>query len=720
MRDMFLHAADPLGLPVTALPGIGHVRGEALGQAGVLTVGDLLLNVPRRYLDRSRMPLIRDILRSPSQVRDGSVGEVTLIGTVERLATVPGRTRRAMLTLTDGTGKLSCAWFGKADWLARTFSPGDTVAVSGKLSWFRGLQMTHPDIELVGDSRDDLVHMGRIVPVYPQSSALSGVGLTSKSLRRILRKMLERLADRIPDPVAPDVRQRCSLPTLAQAIYEAHFPTSFAEASRARKRLVFDEFFGLELALARRKHRLGQNVGIAFREVGPTFEKLLRQLPFKLTEGQKQVLREIRRDMKRPTPMSRLLQGDVGSGKTLVALFSAVMAADNGYQTAIMAPTEVLAEQHALTFGRLLFEVGLESVLITGSISPAQRRRALGKVATGQVPVIIGTHALISDNTVFHRLGLVIVDEQHRFGVLQRENLRRKGANADGQAVLPDLLVMTATPIPRSLAQTLFGDLDVSILAEKPPGRQPIRTVSCPARKPERAWEALREAAQRGAQGYVVFPLIEEGEQVSAKAATSGFEELRRGPLRGCRLGLLHGRMPAAERDRVMQAFKAGEMDVLASTTVIEVGVDVPNATVMVVEGAERFGLAQLHQLRGRIGRGTRPSECYLVPGTDKLTPEAERRLAAIASSDDGFLLAEEDLDIRGPGEFFGTRQSGLPEFRLAHVVRDSDTLALARKEAFALIDDDPELAQPEHRALQGLVRPFEQAFAQIEDRTVA
>jgi len=725
-------APDVLALPVSSLAGVGRIRSAALREVGVRNVGDLLRSIPRRYLDRSAMPLIRDLAVARDRRTTDAKVEVTIIGTVLRIRAVPGRKRRTIMTLSDGTGTLDCVWFGEGDWLFHTFSVGDQVAASGTLERFRGWQMTHPEIEQIDRASeaaagadqdgqpDDLMHMGRIVPIYPQQAPLAAVGLHSRGMRRLIRRTLDRFGGRIGDPVPEAIRRRRGLPALADAFRQAHFPDSFELATEARNRLVFDEFLGLELALARRKlSRARHEVGIAFPDVGPRFERLLARLPFELTEGQKQVLREIRRDMRRPAPMSRLLQGDVGSGKTLVAVFCAVMAADNGWQTAIMAPTEVLAEQHALTIGRLLFEVSVDCVLITGSTPQAARRRALAEVAAGDVPVIIGTHVLLSGDVEFARLGLVIIDEQHRFGVVQRESLRRKAGKDER---VPDLLVMTATPIPRSLAQTLYGDLDVSVLAEKPPGRQPIRTVLCTtARAVDAAWTAVRAAAARGEQAYVIFPLIEQNEAIDVRAATEGFEELRAGLLAGCRLRLLHGRMSAGNRDSVMQEFKADRVDVLVSTTVIEVGVDVPNATVMVVEGAERFGLAQLHQLRGRIGRGTEPSTCYLIP-RGKLSDEARRRLDAVASSDDGFELAEVDLDIRGPGEFFGTKQSGLPEFRLAHVVRDAAILAAAREEAFALVERDFDLAEPEHVPLRRLARPFAQALAAREkaDRSTA
>ena len=722
MSTLHAHTSNALTFPVTRLPGIGSVRAHALREIGVATVNDLLQFIPRRYLDRSTMLRICDLRVPPMAARSTTMSasqsrqEVTIIGTIGRIARVPGRTRRTVVTISDGTGTLDCVWFGAADWIERVFSAGDQVAVSGAVKRFRAIQMTHPEIESLGESEEDLVHMGRVIPIYSQPGELSSCGLHSRGMRRLIRKTLDYVAGRIIDPVPVDILSRQALLPLTETFRQAHFPDSFAHAAEARRRLVFDEFFGLELAVVRRKFlRARESSGIEFPQVGERFTQLLNRLPFELTNGQKQVLREIRRDMRSSAPMSRLLQGDVGSGKTLVALFCAVMAADNGYQTAIMAPTEVLAEQHALTVGRLLFEVGIDCVLITGSISLAQRRRATAEIAAGQVPVVIGTHALLSGDLEFHKLGLVIVDEQHRFGVLQRNILRSKG----NHGTVPDLLVMTATPIPRSLAQTLYGDLDVSVLSEKPPGRQPIITIRCPVRKPERAWRAVREAIERGEQAYVVFPLIDQSEKMDLKAVTEGYEELRNGPLKGCRMGLLHGRMSPGERDRTMGEFTAGQLDLLASTTVIEVGVDVPNATTMVIEGAERFGLAQLHQLRGRIGRGAKPSACYLVPGAP-LTEDAKQRMDAITKSNDGFYLAEVDLEIRGPGEFFGTRQSGMPEFRLAHVVKDALILAQARDEACMVLEHDVDLQAPEHIALQALAKPHEQALAEAEKRSIA
>jgi ATP-dependent DNA helicase RecG len=689
---------DPLNLLVARLPRIGTIRSGILAEEGVRSVGDLLRRVPRRYIDRSSIPPINRLRATDD--------EITIIGRVIGVRTFPGKRKRTTVTISDSTGRMECVWFGDAGWIHRVFAPGDVIAVSGKLKRFRGWQMTHPDFELVGDTADDLTHMGRIIAVYPQTTALTESGLHSRGMRSLIRRTLEWLGDGIRDPLPRHILESQGFPPMHDALLQVHFPEDFQQAARARRRLVFEEFLGLELALAQRKHALAaQQTGIEFPEVGDTFTRILDRLPFELTNSQKTVLREIRRDMRSGRSMSRLLQGDVGSGKTLVAVLCAVMAADNGHQTAIMAPTEVLAEQHALIIGRMLFEVGSDCVLITGSTPAAQRRRALTEVATGQVPVVIGTHALLGQDVEFHDLGLVVVDEQHRFGVLQREALRGKSERT------PDLLVMTATPIPRSLAQTLYGDLDVSYMTEKPAGRVPIRTIALRMDDEEQGWAAVREAVQRGERAYIVFPLVEESGGIDLRAATTGFEHLRTGPLFECRLALLHGRMNTSERDQVMQAFKAGRSNVLVTTTVIEVGVDVPEATVMVIQGAERFGLSQLHQLRGRIGRSDQPSTCYLVPGSGELTEEAERRIAAMVESDDGFRLAEVDLEIRGPGEFFGTKQSGLPEFRLANVVKDADVLSAARDEAFAIVEYDPELSQTDHRPLRRLAEPFRKAL---------
>jgi len=711
MNDSAPQIVSVLASPVIRLPGIGSVRARVLEDVGVRNMGDLLRLIPRRYLDRSAMPHIGEI-KVPRKGTD----ELTIVGKIKRIAVVPGRKPRTVVTLMDTTGTFECVWFGKVDWLSRMFSPNERVAVSGKLKRFRSVQMVHPEIESIDEQDGDLVHTGRIIPVYPQRSDLSACGLHTRGFRRLIRRLLDHYGERIVDPIPLGIQKRHQLCSLTTALRQAHFPDSFRNAHEARRRLVFDEFLGLQLAVVgKRLRRAAEEPGVEFVTVGERFKQLLDRLPFELTDGQKQVLREIRRDMCSNIPMNRLLQGDVGSGKTLVALFSALIAVDNGYQAAIMAPTEVLAEQHALTIGRLLFEVGVDCVLITGSTPTEQRRRALAEVAAGQIPVVVGTHALLSGDVEFLKLGFVVVDEQHRFGVLQREALRRKGPLCDDRSISPDVLVMTATPIPRSLTQTLYGDMDVSVLNEKPPGRLPIRTVRSSARSAATMWKNVRQALSAGEQAYIVHPLIEQSHTADLKAATEGYEEVRDGELKGFRLGLMHGRMSTGERDRVMADFKTGQVDVLVCTTVIEVGVDVTNATVMVIEGAERFGLAQLHQLRGRIGRGTRPSTCYLVPG-GKLTEDADKRLEAVVESDDGFYLAEIDLEIRGPGEFFGTKQSGMPELRLANIVRDSDILTVARDVATAVLADDPSLATSDHLGLRPMMAPFERALKEAAE----
>ncbi|HID11561.1 MAG TPA: ATP-dependent DNA helicase RecG, partial [Candidatus Latescibacteria bacterium] len=651
---------DLLRTPVQFVKGIGPKRAEALRSVGVETLEDLLYYIPRRYLDRSTICTVRNA--PPNR-------EVTIVGRIASFARVPslkgGRNRLEML-LEDQTGTLRCIWFGGIKFVERALEVGKLVMVSGTVEadGFYGRKMIHPDVEEFSEEERQQLHTGRVVPVYPSSGEMKRVRLDSRGLRRVLKPLLDELISRIEDPLPQDILARCGLMPLPEALYSVHFPEDLRQAGKARERLAFDDFFYLELLLARRyRSRRARREGITFLEVGDLIPKLLERLPFQLTEAQRRVMREIWRDMKSPYQMNRLLQGDVGSGKTLVALMTMLIAVANGYQAALMAPTEVLAEQHYLTIHALLEELGVKVGLLIGGMGPAQRRLMLRAMELGEVQIAVGTHTLIQEDIVFKNLGVVVVDEQHRFGVIQRLRLRRKGP-------CPDVLVMTATPIPRTLGLTLYGDLDVSILDEMPPDRRPVKTVWRSRSRRPQVLAFVREQVRQGRQAYMVYPLVEESEKVDLEAAVQAYEKLQK-ELPDLRLALLHGRMKGEEKEAVMRAFKEGKIDVLVSTTVIEVGVDIPNATVMVVEHAERFGLAQLHQLRGRVGRGEAQSYCILLTG-EKLSDEARERMLTMVRTNDGFEIAEKDLELRGPGEFMGTRQSGMPEFRIAHLIRDS------------------------------------------------
>lgn len=673
---------DLLRTPIQFVKGIGPKRAEALRSVGVETLEDLLYHIPRRYLDRSTICTIGEV---------PSGREVTVVGRVASFSRVPsvrGGKERLEMLLEDGTGVLRCIWFGGIRFVERALEVGKLVMVSGTVEadGFYGRKMIHPDVEEFSEEERDQLHTGRVVPVYPSSGEMKRVRLDSRGLRRVLKPLLDDLISRIEDPLPQDILAKCGLMALPDALRSVHFPEDLLQAGKARKRLAFDDFFYLELLMAQRyRGRRARKEGISFPEVGDLVPKLLERLPFQLTEAQRRVMREIWRDMKSPYQMNRLLQGDVGSGKTLVALMTMLIAVANGYQAALMAPTEVLAEQHYLTIHALLEELGVRVGLLIGGMTPSQRRLMLRAIELGQVQIVVGTHALIQEEVKFGNLGVVVIDEQHRFGVMQRLRLRRKGP-------CPDVLVMTATPIPRTLGLTVYGDLDVSILDEMPPGRRPVKTVWRSQSKRPQVLAFVREQVKKGHQAYIVYPLVEESEKVDLEAAVQAYEKLRR-ELPDLRLALLHGRMRGEEKEEVMRAFKEGRIDVLVSTTVIEVGVDVPNATVMVVEHAERFGLAQLHQLRGRVGRGEAQSYCILLTG-GRLSEEARERMLTMVRTNDGFEIAEKDLELRGPGEFMGTRQTGLPEFRTAHLIRDSELLPLARREAFSLVEQDPDLGR--------------------------
>jgi ATP-dependent DNA helicase RecG len=712
---------------VNYVRGVGPQVAELLAAKGILTAEDLLFHLPFRYEDRQHP-------RSLDELTPGETASV--IAEVRGAALL--RTRRGPIfeiTLGQGRRAMKCLWFHAA-YLEGKFHAGQTVAVYGKVEPSRStsnFKMIQPQFEVLPDATDDaqtrLLEVGRITPVY---ESLGGSRLASRWQRKVIFNLLESVRGAVPECLPRELLDRLGLPLREAALRTVHFPpedTPFAQlqsfSTPAHRRLIFEELFFLELGLELKRRRMKQRPGIAFVTGDNAREAIREVLPFHPTAAQKRALAEIAADMRAPTPMRRLLQGDVGSGKTIVALQAMLVAMENGYQAALMAPTEILAVQHFLAARKLLERSSRRPriVLLTGSLDDARKRYSRGLINRGEAQLVIGTHALIEEKVEFDRLGLVVVDEQHRFGVMQRFKLMKKPGQAE-----PDVLVMTATPIPRTLALSLYGDLDLSVLDELPPGRTPIVTRRVSGERDAEVWEFVRSQVAQGRQAYIVYPVIEGAkddqpeldfphdpqEEVASpaprsrakgktadlfsnpahqarpasrragsglKSAVEMYEILRAGPLAGLRVGLIHGRLDADRKDVIMRRFQRGEIDVLVATTVIEVGVDVPNASVMVVEHAERFGLAQLHQLRGRVGRGAAKSYCILITG-GRVSPEGEQRLQAMVRTQDGFELAELDLSMRGPGEFFGTRQAGLPEFRVANLVRDRQLLELAKQEA--------------------------------------
>ena len=679
-------AQDLLSTPLQYVRGVGPKRAADLARAGMQTVEDLLLRFPLRYEDRAAPCDIRNL-------RPGMTATVTaeVVSSGIRATRRPGF-RLFEAIIRDASGGITRAVFPNQAFLKDVFKPEQRVVLYGPLE-FRGtgLQFTNPEYELIradGDDDEGSVHTGRIVPIYEKAGAM-----TPRMQRALVYRVLRELPATIADPVPEAVRAGRRLPDRAEAIRAVHFPdagTSMealnALKTPAHQRLIFEEFFLFQAGMVLLKRRHAEDRKPRPVVVDDRIRDAARAiLPFKLTEGQRTALREIVADMRREEPMNRLLQGDVGAGKTIVALLAALVAMENGLQVAFMAPTEILADQHYLTIRRLLDRARFRVVSLTGSLTAAKRREIHAEIASGTANLVVGTHALAEADLTFKSLGLVIIDEQHRFGVMQRASLRSKGEH-------PDVLVMTATPIPRTLALTTYGDLDVSVIRELPPGRQPITTVSKSESKREEIYRLVRKELAAGRQAYVVYPLVEDSEKVDLRAATAMADHLQQEVFQEYAVALLHGRLRQDEKDRVMGAFARGDVQVLVSTTVVEVGVDVPNATVMVVEHAERFGLSQLHQLRGRIGRGAHASTCVLLYQFP-LSADAKARLAALVETIDGFVIAERDLEIRGPGDFFGTRQSGMPTLRVGDLLRDHQLMEEARREAVAWLDQ-PESSQ--------------------------
>jgi ATP-dependent DNA helicase RecG len=666
-----------LGTRLQYVKGIGPARAEMLAAKGLLTVADLLYYAPFRYEDRRNIKSIAELAPGEKAVLLARVSKA-------KLSRFRGRSSGLFeATLQDGSGaSLHARWF-HGERFADTLVPETRLALFGKVELDRShgnRLMIQPEIEILSadEEGEETLHTGRIVPVYEAAGKIS---------TRVFRTLIDRVLKEapMPDDALPiSVRQRAGLPDLAVAIRDSHFPPHDADLrllnefrTPAQVRLIFDEFFWLECGLALKKGKAKSASGIPFVITDRAREQIKNMLPFKPTAAQRRVMQEIADDMKGPHPMNRLLQGDVGSGKTIVAAQSAVIAIENGYQVAVLAPTEILAGQHYWYFKRLLEKLGYIVAQLTGSASPREKQQIKNLVAEGYVKIVAGTHALIQEDVKFAKLGLAIVDEQHRFGVRQRLELMKKGEQ-------PDVLVMTATPIPRTLAMTIYGDLDVSTIDEMPPGRKAIVTKHVQESAVEGVYSFITQEIKAGRQAYVVYPVVEETETAAVKAAEKMFEHLSQNVFPQIRVGLLHGRMSADDKEATMQLFQSGQIKILVATTVIEVGVDVPNASVMVIEQAERFGLAQIHQLRGRVGRGPYQSYCILVTG--KLNDVARERIRTLVDSNDGFYIAEMDMKLRGPGEFFGTKQSGVPGLRLADLIRDADVLETARKEAQTLV----------------------------------
>lgn len=678
-----------LETPIEYLKGVGPARGELLRkELGIHKYGDLINLYPNRYIDRTRYYKIHELLNSNS--------EVQVVGKVINLKSVGEKRTRLVATFTDGTGEMELVWFQGQKWIRENLKINVPYVVFGKASAFNGVfNMAHPEMELLTEHEQSL--RSAMQPIYPSTEKLIQRGITNKVVNKIMQQLFIETQALFSEPLPAHLVNELQLIPKNAALFNIHFPKSQDLLARAQFRLKFEELFFIQLQLITkniiRKHKIK---GHAFDKVGPYFNDFYNNhLPFDLTGAQKRVLKEIRHDMGQPAQMNRLLQGDVGSGKTIVAMMSMLLALDNGFQACLMAPTEILANQHFLGLSELATPLGINIKILTGSTKTSERKIIHEQLESGELHIIIGTHALLEDKVQFKNLGLAIIDEQHRFGVEQRSKLWHKNE------IPPHVLVMTATPIPRTLAMSLYGDLDISVIDELPPGRKPIQTVHRYDSNRLKVWAFLREEIAKGRQIYIVYPLIQESEKMDYKDLMDGYESISRDfPLPQYSVSIVHGKMKPAEKDSEMERFAKGKTNIMVATTVIEVGVNVPNASVMIIESAERFGLSQLHQLRGRVGRGAEQSYCILMTG-QKLSNDSKIRMETMCRTNDGFEISEVDLKLRGPGDIMGTQQSGVLNLQIADLVKDRDILQLARQYAIKMLKDDAALAKPEHTALR-------------------
>lgn len=678
-----------LETPIEYLKGVGPARGELLRkELGIHKYGDLLHLFPNRYIDRTRYYKVSELINNNA--------EVQVVGKIMNLKTVGDKRARLVATFTDGTGEMELVWFQGQKWIRENIKINVPYVVFGKASAFNGMfNIAHPEMELLTEHEQSL--RSAMQPIYPSTEKLSQKGITNKVVNNIMQQLFRETQALFVDVLPPSIISELQLIPKNAALFNIHFPKSPELLARAQFRLKFEELFFIQLQLITknliRKHKIKGHV---FDKVGDYFKGFYdNHLPFELTGAQKRVIKEIRHDMGQPAQMNRLLQGDVGSGKTIVALMSMLLALDNGFQACLMAPTEILANQHFIGLNELAQPLGINIKILTGSTKTADRRIIHEELESGALHIIIGTHALLEDKVQFHNLGLAVIDEQHRFGVEQRSKLWRKND------IPPHVLVMTATPIPRTLAMSLYGDLDISVIDELPPGRKPIQTVHRYDSNRLKVWKFLKDEIAKGRQVYIVYPLIQESETMDYKDLMDGYESISRDfPLPQYSISIVHGKMKPSEKDSEMARFAAGKTNIMVATTVIEVGVNVPNASVMVIESAERFGLSQLHQLRGRVGRGADQSYCIMMTG-QKLSNDSKTRLETMCRTNDGFEIAEVDLKLRGPGDIMGTQQSGVLNLQIADIVKDKEILQLARHHAIRLLQDDAPLNKPEHAALR-------------------